>query len=256
MSSRSPRNLQSLSHLDRTNYYEKVVLSSGGSPFLASYGELVAVTAGSPGTVTAPSMAGLGTEATTKDAFHFGVVSVDGTGFTISGNGKNINGTSTITIAATPGASAYLYYSNVLGEWIAFLSGGATAPVTPLPTFTGKNLATVNYTNASPTTTLLTAPITAAVGQKIIVTFSAQITNPGDTAVDADWSIFIDTSGGIIDNGAITTIVGGSVVLSWTLEENGDGGAHTFGLQIQLSGAESVNTPTDGCRYVAQVVGG
>jgi hypothetical protein len=249
-----PRGIQSLSHLDRTNYYEKVVLSAGGSPFLASYGELIAVTAGSPGTINAPSMAGLGTEATTKDAFHFGVVSVDGTGFTLSGNGKNINGSSSITIAATPGASAYLYYSNVLGEWIAFLSGGATAA--PLPSATGKNGSAVPLNNSTPTTVLESSPLTAAVGQKFVVTFSCEIDNAGETAPLAEARLYIDTIGGEIDTFKATTIASGSITMSWTLEELGDGSAHIFGLGIQLSTAESVTVPVDGCRYVVQVVGG
>lgn len=251
---RIPRAITPLAHLDRTSYYEKVLSVVGGSPFQAQYGALHAVASGAPGTINAPAV-GTGTVHNTKDAMHFGVVSTDGTSFTIAGNGKNINGGGSITVTGPAGASATLYYSVGLGAWVAFLGGGAT--VTSLPTYTGKNVAPVTYNNLSFISALATPAIPAAIGQKLIITFSCELDSPGESSTyGMSGRIYVDTVGDGIDLFNQTMNGGGdSQSVSWTTEVFGDGSSHVYGMSWMEGTSEGTVTPSAGCRFVVQTVG-
>jgi hypothetical protein len=257
-----PGHIYPLSHLDRTNYYEKAVVSTPGEVFQAAYAELVIVHAGSATTILCPVIGG--TEGTSKDTFHFGVITNDGTGpVTINGNGFNINGAPTLTLAASPGASAHLYFSNVIGQWLAFIgAGGATA--VPPPTYTAKGPpAPQTFTNAGFTavtgTSITTAPFSAS--QKAIVTFSAVVFNIASTEATADIEIFDGVVGTPIDSfeqhiDLVTEGVFDFQVISWTLEVPGNGLARTFGLAITSIDTNTITINTNRCRAVVQIVDG
>jgi len=248
-----PRFVHPLAQFDRTAYFERVIPVVGGSPFAAQYGALHAVSSGAPGTVNAPNV-GAGTEATTKDAFHFGVVSTDGTSFTIAGNGKNINGASSISVSGPAGASATLYYSTALGAWVAFLSGGAS--VTTPPTYTGKNGSLITYNTSTYTSVLATPTITASLSQKVILNFSCQLTCGGDAGVDMQGRIYADVVGVNIDTFVQTVDSGEKQIVNWQLEVGGDGTGHVYGMAWLEGADEDVSTPIGACRFVAQVVNG
>lgn len=252
---RIPRALTPLGHLDRTAYFEKVIPVTGSSPFQAQYAALHAVASGAPGTINAPTV-GTGTVHNTKDAAHFGVVSTDGTSFTIAGNGKNINGASSITVSGPAGASATVYYSVQLGAWVAFLSGGAS--VTSLPSYTGANVAPVTYTNVSFTPSVQTPSIPAAIGQKLVLSFSVQLTSPGESsAYNMNGRVYRDTPGTGIDTFVQSMIGGGdSQIVTWVFEVNGDGASHVYGISWEEASSEGTETPSGGARYVVQTLGG
>jgi hypothetical protein len=261
---RLPLHTFPLSHLDRTNFYERVVASVGGSPFQAAYAELVAVSSGGQTTIACPVVGG--TEATSKDTFHFGVVSADGTGpITIQGGAHNINGAASIVIPALAGASAHLYFSNVLGEWVAFLGAGLGS-FTPPPTYTARGpVAPQTFDNSAPTAvtgaTVTTAPFTA--GQKAIITASATMHNATAGSLStAICDIFdgipanaIDTFEQDLDPGDAAENIDHQTI-SWTTEVVGNGGARTFGLAIVAGSANNVVVEAQRCRVVVQIVDG
>jgi hypothetical protein len=262
---RVPLHVFPLSHLDRSSYYERVVASIGSSPFPAQYAELVAVSSGGVVTVLAPPV-GAGTEQTTKDGFHFGVVSTDGTGpTTIQGNGKNINGAASIVLPAFAGASAHLYYSNVLGEWVAFLGAGVGA-FSPPPTYTAKGpAAPQTFTNAGLVAvngaSITTAPFSAS--QKAIITYSAVLHNSGAGApaqtlcaiFDGTAAVTIDVFEQDLDTGDTTENIDHEVV-SWTVEVVGNGLARTFGMSVETLTANNATIEINRCRGVVQIVDG
>lgn len=257
---RHPGHIFPLSHLDRTNYYEKAVVSTPGEVFQAAYAELVIVHAGSATTILCPVIGG--TEATSKDTFHFGVISNDGTGpVVINGNGFTINGAASITLAASPGASAHVYFSNVIGAWLAFIGGGGASELPP-PTYTAKGPpAPQTFTNGGLTVVtgaaITTAPFSAS--QKAIVTFSAVVFNIASAEATADLVIFDGAPGFPIDSfeqhiDLVTEGVFDFQVISWTLEVPGNGLARTFGLAITTIDAATVTINTNRCRSVVQIV--
>jgi hypothetical protein len=257
-----PGHIYPLSHLDRTNYYERVVAASGEGTFQAQYAELVAVASGSPTTVLCPVVGG--TEQTTKDTFHFGVISLDGTGsITILGNGHDVNNGTSITLAASPGASAHLYFSNTLGQWLAFV-GGAGALELPPPTYTAKGPpAPQTFTNAGFTAvtgaSITTAPFSAS--QKAIVAFSAVVFNSASTEATADIEIFDGVVGTPIDSFEqhIDEVTEGTFdyqVISWTLEVPGNGSARTFGLALTSIDTNTITINANRCRGTVQIVDG
>lgn len=259
-----PGHIFPLSHLDRTNYYERIVVAAAGGSFQAQYAELVAVHSGSATTINTPVIVG-GTENTTKDTFHFGVISVDGTGpVTISGSGGfTVNGASSITLAASPGASAHCYFSNALGGWIAFLGGGGAAEVPP-PTYTAKGPpAPQAFTNSGFTAVtgaaITTAPFSAS--QKAIITYSATIFNAASTEATANIMIFDGSPGTPIDSfeqhiDLVTEGVFDYQVISWTVEVVGNGSARTFDLAIESIDTNTIDMNANRCRGVVQIVDG
>lgn len=258
--SRNPGHVYPISHLDRTNFYEKVVAASGEGTFLASYATLVAVHSGSPTTILCPVVGG--TENTTKDTYHFGVISLDGTGpITILGNGFDINGGVSVTLAASPGASAHVYFSNVLGQWLAFLGGGGENELPP-PTYTAKGPpAPQTFTNAGFTAVTGASITTAAFSsnQKAIVTFSAVVFNAASTEATANLEIFDGVVGTPIDSfeqhiDQTTEGVFDYQVISWMLEIPGNGLARTFGLAITSIDTNAITVNANRCRTVVQIV--
>jgi hypothetical protein len=244
-------------------FYESIVASTGGSPFHAGYAQLVGVASGGQTTVAAPSV-GAGTEASTKDSFHFGIVSVDGTGpITIQGNGKLINGAASITLAASPGASAHLYYSNSLGQWLAFLGAGGAGEL-PLPTYTSRGPVAPQALTGVATAVGGVSITTAAFGptQKAIVTVSVELDTVAGVQDNVTLSIFDGVPAGGIDtyhqtagNSAVD-VLGAFNTVSWTLEIVGNGLARTFGLAVSEVTPGNVTIPINGCRAVIQIVDG
>lgn len=257
---RHPGHIFPLSHLDRTNYYERVVLATGEGTFPAKYAELVAVASGSPTTILCPVVGG--TENTTKDTFHFGVISADGTGpIVINGNGFDVNGSPTITLAASPGASAHVYFSNALGQWLAFIGAGGAAEVPP-PSYTAKGPPAPQTFTDSGVTAVTGASITTAAfssSQKAIVTFSAVVFNAASTEATAVIEIFDGVVGTPIDTfeqhiDLVTEGVFDYQVVSWQLEVAGNGSARTFGLGITSMDTNTITVNTNRCRATVQIV--
>jgi hypothetical protein len=262
---RIPLHTFPLAHVDRTMYYERVVASVGGGPFQAQYAELVSVSAGGQTAVNCPVVAP-GTATTTKDTFHFGVVSADGTGpVTINGNGFLINGGASVTLAASPGASAHVYFSVSLGAWVAFMGAGGAFGAPP-PTYTAKGPAAPQvFTNAGLTavnnSSITTAPFSAS--QKAIITYTVELTNTTAGAnAQANFGIFDGVAASQIDvwHEALVPAAAGETTDHRTVtvvtEVLGNGGARTFGLSIVANDANNLTVPTNGCRGVVQIVDG
>jgi hypothetical protein len=110
-----------MGHLAYTSFFERVIPTAVnlGAP----YGALIAmVGAAASRTITLPPSPRVGEELQLKDAFHVGVVNVDGL-FAINvttTDGSSINQVGTITIpAGEPGAFAICFWSQTLDGWVA-----------------------------------------------------------------------------------------------------------------------------------------
>jgi hypothetical protein len=110
-----------LGHLAYTSFFERIIPIAVN--FQAPYGSLIAVLgAAASRTIFAPTSPRVGEELQLKEAHHFGVVNVDGNvDINITTlDGHTINGVGTITVpSGEPGAFAIVFWSQVLGQWIA-----------------------------------------------------------------------------------------------------------------------------------------
>lgn len=195
-----------LAHLAYTSLFERVVPTSITLAH-APYGALVSVegaagsiAVGTPLVIQPSAYSGV------KDTFHFAVVNSDGAHpITIaSTDGQLINGAASILLPATAGASALLFYSNQLGEWVALLggSGGQAA----IQSFTNVT-AGVTLSNAAQTGIVATPAINVTeVGQKIHIVAWAEVDNDGATQ-NGTFQLSLD---GAASDTAIQTIVGGA----------------------------------------------
>lgn len=256
-------------HLAYTSIFERVVEQS--TTGVALYGSLTSI-AGASGTITvhAPTVAQMG--GAPKMCFDFGVLNADGahTVTIDTTDGKTINGGASITVPATAGAFAWVFYDLTAGQWVALLASGdqpsnlpsykALGPTTD-QTFTNGGAAAVNQAQ------ITTAPF--PVGQFAILTATFEVHNAtaGATAT-AVCGIFDGTAGVIVD----ADLSSSPTTLQQTLDPNGEiqvfevvtittrvagtGLARTFGISIAAADANNVVVRAGMARIVAQIVAG
>jgi hypothetical protein len=243
--------------------YEKIVETAVSAS--GAFGEIVSVQgAGGAVTISTPNLTGL----SAKMCFDFAVVNGDGahTISIVDPSGRTINGQASLGIPSAPGAFAMLWFDILAnagaGAWVAFVGGGgglgaaisytvrgpiAPQAVTVTPTF-------VN--NA----TIVTAPVGAT--QKLIITYSVEFQQTAGTQANATMSISVDTAGNVVDTYRQTLGNSGIDVnpefntVSWTLEINGDGLAHTYGLAVSVDVGGNTTIQSAKCRGVINVVDG
>lgn len=248
--------------LSYTSVFERVVETAVSTTGI--YGALMAVQ-GAAGTVTisTPNLVSPAVQA--KSCFDFGVVNVDGAHPVIvaTPDGKTLNGGANITLPASAGAFAWVFFDLTIGQWVAIINIAGAAFVPP-PTYTARGPSAPQAITGSPvavgTSSITTAAFSAA--QKAIVTYSVQVNTTAGQQDDNTLSIFDGVAGNPIDTFAQTC--GNSNVdlnpahntISWTLEIVGNGSARTFGLAVSGANPGNCTIPTNGCRGVVQIVDG
>lgn len=259
----SPRRADNryFAHLAYTSLFEKTVATAVSAS--AVYGAITVVR-GAAGSVTVNAPQLTADVLHTKAAFHYAVINEDGAGTVIlaTPDGKTINGSSTITLPAAAGASAFVFLDLTNGEWIAFLSG-PSAPLPAPPAYTaqggGQNLTQTPTAVAGASIT--TAPFTAS--QKAIITYATQFNSAAGLADDVTISIFDGVASSPMhtwqqtcgDTARDTTPWFNTV--SVTMEVLGNGSARTFGLAVSQTNAGTlVSIPVVGSVGVVQIVNG
>jgi hypothetical protein len=120
MSQRHGVSRAQFAHLAYTSLFERIIPTATNID--APYGSLVAVLGAAASRTITLQPSPDTVERQLKDAYHIGIVNVDGA-FTINvttPDGALINGVGTITIpAGEPGAFAICFFSQVLDNWIA-----------------------------------------------------------------------------------------------------------------------------------------
>lgn len=122
---RNPADPRIFAHLAYTTFFEKVVVVTTSSANL-SYGTLTcAHDLVSLATFTLPTSANWQNPSNgIKDAFHLGVLNMEGTQSIdiVSPDGKNINGTpGPLVVSAEPGAFAIVFWVNAIDQWAAMV---------------------------------------------------------------------------------------------------------------------------------------
>ena len=246
--------------------YEKVVETAVSAT--GAFGEILSVQ-GAAGSVTV-STPNFTTPAgqSPKMCFDFAVVNGDGAHtVTVSDpSGRTINGQASLGIPASPGAFAMLWFDTLAnagaGAWLAFVGGGGGLGAAI--SYTVKGPAAPQAVTVTPTfvtnSTIVTAPVGAT--QKLIISYSVEFQQTAGTQCNATLSISQDTAGNVIDTYRQTLGNSGIDVnpefntVSWTLEVNGDGAGHTYGLAVSVDVGGNTTIQTNRCRGVIDVVNG
>lgn len=244
-----------------TTLFEKTLATAATAT--AQYGA-VTVVRGAAGAVTIHAPQLTADISHSKTTFHFAVINEDGAGtITIdTPDGKTINGSATLVLPATAGASAIVMLDLTNGQWIAFETG-PTAPFPILPSYTaqggGQNLTQVP--TAVLGASMITAPFSAS--QKAIITFATEFDTAAGLEDDVTISIFDGVAGSPMHTWHQTCGSSSRDTTDWfntvavTMEVIGDGSARTFGLAVSQTNAGTVvSIPNFGCVGTVQILNG
>lgn len=266
---RTPVALAMWARLSYTSVFERVNVISASPVGSIPYGALTSVL-GAPGpstTIILPNATAAGVSpAGMKECHDVGVLNADG-GHPIviaAPDGKNINGSPTLTLPASPGAFAWCFFDVAAQAWFAITAAGGGALFVPPPTYTAKGpVAPQALTGAFVAiggASVTTAPFTAL--QKAIISCSVTMSATAGTQDNVTTQIFdgvattpIDTFEQTVGNSAVDVLTGFET-WSWTLEVPGNGLARTFGLAAMEVSPGAVVVPALRCRTVVQIVDG
>ena len=240
MSNRHPNDSRraTYAHLAYTSLFERVIPDAGPGPIIAPYGALIEVSgAGGNVVVQTPPTNNPGYR-DVKDTFNFGVVNSDGAHlvFITTPDGTLINGAASLTIPASPGAFALLFFSNVAGEWVALVGGGNGASTQPIvsQTITGG----LNpIPNVAPATVVSLVVAVAATTQHIHMNFDCEVdTEAAGAGTTVTFTKRID---GVVSDTRVETVAGtiADTIAFGDLFTGLTVGNHTIDVQAQSSAA-------------------
>lgn len=229
-------------HLAYTSLFERLVPFAGPGTLAAPYGALVSVSgaSGSVG-VTAPPT-NVPSFRDVKDAFNFGVVNADGAHAIVVGtvDSTNINGSSSpIILPASPGASALLFWSNQLGEWVALLGAGGAGAIPPIisQTVLGGG-GGVNPIPTGPAATVTSLTVTTTeVTQHVHMVFDCEV-DTETAAAGTTVTLTKRLDGAIVDTRNFTAVGTNSYIIGFECLFTGlSVGAHTIDVQALCNNA-------------------
>jgi hypothetical protein len=237
MSNRHPNDARraTFAHLAYTSLFERVIPTS--IAFTTKYGSLTEVIAAASNiTITAPPT-NLPDYVDVKDAYHFGVVNSDGAHQVVvnTSDGTTINGAPSITIPASAGAFALLFFSRFEGEWTALVGGGSGGNAQPIvsQTITG-GLSPIP--NVAPGTVVSLVVAVAATTQHIHMNFDCQVDTEAAPATTITFTKRID---GVISDTRQETVTGSesAIIAFGDLFTGLTVGNHTVDVQAQSTAA-------------------
>ena len=236
-------------HPDYTSEYDGIIDAPSGT-VAAKFGNVVLVRGNSVTVNVPPLPTGLN-PIVVKDAFHCAVVNLLGsTGLVINGNGNDINGSPTLSLPASAGAFAELYWSVQLQQWAAFVAGGSGSAFVPPPTYFARGPSAGDQTfvagagTAGVTGVAITTAAFSAL-QKAIVRCVVEVHNATvGSFSQADFAIFDGSVGTIIEGPLRESIDPSGETTDYhttTIQTEivGDGLGRTFGLQLAADASGS-----------------
>lgn len=224
-----------MAHLAYTSLYERIIPFAGPGTTQAQYAAIIDVAGAASGVGVAAPRTDFPVNRDVKDTFHFAVVNSDGAHPIVIGtlDGTLINGSAFLTLPASPGAFAMLWFSNVAGEWVAFVGGGgANAQPIVSQTITG-GLSPIP--NVAPGTVVSLVVAVAATTQHIHMNFDCEVDTeavaPGTTVT------FTKRIDGVVSDTRVESFSGSveAIIAFGDLFTGLTVGNHTIDVQAQSS---------------------